>query len=276
MKSIFTFSIILIISAQAYSQACDSLHSPCLGTFSRNGYYFNLEAISDVTVGGISYLVQNSGTRDISLYYRQGTYLGFEGVASNWTYLGTDSAITPVNALSCPIPHQPVTIDLSICIPQGQVYGFYLTMSSGTGTMEGHTNLTEGNIAAQDVYLKLITGKGQQGIGDFTGTLTPSLTFQGAIKYTCLCVTNVNEKLNANEIFVYPNPAGNQLAVNNEKLTIQSIEIFDLLGQNILKLQTPNLKPQTIPIDVSGLAQGIYFLKILSDDGFRTMKFVKD
>lgn len=276
MKTLFTLSLALTLSAQVYSQACDSLHSPCVGTFSRNGYYFNLEAISDVTVSGISYLVQNSGTRDISLYYRQGTYFGFEGVASNWTYLGTDSAVTPINALSCPIPHQPAIIDFSICIPQGQVYGFYIVMSSGIGTLEGHTNITEGNVGAQDAYLKLITGKGQSGMGDFGGTLLSNLTFQGAFQYDCLCFTSVEENRSEEDIFVYPNPSGNQLAVGSNQLAIQSIEIFDLLGQNILKLQTSNLKPQTIPIDVSGLTQGIYFLRIFTEEGIRTMKFVKE
>ncbi|HLG34685.1 MAG TPA: T9SS type A sorting domain-containing protein [Bacteroidia bacterium] len=276
MKTLFTLSIVLIISAQAYSQECDSLHSPCLGTFSRNGFYFDLEAVSDVTVNGISYLVQNPGTRDISLYYRQGTYFGFEGVASNWTYLGTDSAVTPDNALSCPIPHQPAVIDFTVCIPQGQRYGFYLVMSSGTGTLESHSNLIEGSIGAQDAYLKLITGKGQFGIGDFAGTLTPDLTFQGAIHYFCLCVTSSEENKIEKEIIAYPNPVLNQLAVSNGQLTIKNMEIYDMPGQRIF-LSPPSsaLRPQCI-IDVSGLSKGFYLLKIYTEDGIRTMKFIKE
>jgi hypothetical protein len=268
MKTILTPFFALIVTVNCYSQECDSLHSPCLGTFSRNGFYFDLEAASDITLSGISYLVQNVGTRDVSLYYRQGTYFGFEGVASNWTLLGTDSAVTPDNGLSCPIPHQPAIIDFTICIPQGQRYGFYLVMSSGTGTLESHSNLAEGSIAAQDSYLKLITGKGQQGIGDFSGTLTPSLSFQGAFQYDCLCVTSVNEKQSAAEISLYPNPAGNKFAINSGQLAINKIEVYDGLGQCLIQHQTS-------PVDVSILAPGIYFVKVFTDEKIHTMKLVK-
>jgi hypothetical protein len=276
MKTLFTISLALTLSSQLYPQACDSLHSQCLGTFSRNGYYFDLEAISDVTINGISYLVQNAGTRDVSLYYRQGTYFGYEGVASNWTYLGTDSAVTPDNALACPVPHQPLGIDFSVCIPQGMRYGFYLVMSSGTGTLEAHSNLIEGNIGAQDAYLKLYTGKGQGGIGDFQGTLTPGLTFEGAIQYFCLCVTSEDEIATTHDVVIYPNPAGNQLAIGNKQLTIKSIEIFDLPGQNIIQLQPSTLNPQTISVDVSRLSKGIYFLKIHTPEGISMWKFIKE
>src|SRR5688572_4587506 len=150
MKTIYTFIFSFIISVHVFSQECDSLFSPCVGTFSRNGFYFDLEAVNDITVSSISYMVQNPGTRDISLYYRQGTYFGYEGVASNWTLLGTQTNITPVNGGGCPLPLNVLDIQFSICIPQGQTYGFYMVMSSGTGTLESHNTLAESSVGAQD------------------------------------------------------------------------------------------------------------------------------
>ena len=218
MKTIYTLIISSILSVHVYSQACDSLFSQCVGTFSRNGFYFNLEAVNDVTVSSLSYMVQNAGTRDISIYYRQGTYFGYEGVASNWTLLGTQANITPANALSCPLPVNAMDISFSICILQGQTYGFYIVMSSGTGTLESHNTLPESSIGAQDANLKLITGKGQQGIGDFTGTLTPGLTFQGGIQYDCGCVTSAAYETTENNISVFPNPVTSQLVVRSSEL----------------------------------------------------------
>ncbi|MFI5220326.1 MAG: hypothetical protein ACHQNT_12650, partial [Bacteroidia bacterium] len=155
MKIIYTLIFCCLVSLNVFSQACDSLFSQCLGTFSRNGYYFDLEAVNDITVTGFSYLAQNAGTRDISVYYRQGTYFGYEGTAANWTLLGTQSNITPLTALNCPLPHNVADISFNVCIPQGIMYGFYITMSSGTGTLETHSNLPEGSIGAQDVNVKL-------------------------------------------------------------------------------------------------------------------------
>jgi hypothetical protein len=271
MKKLYTFFCSVVISTLAYSQACDSLHSQCIGTFSRNGLYFDLEAITDVRVTGISYLVQNSGTRDVSVYYRQGTYLGHEGIAVDWTFLGIDSAVTPVNGGSCPLPHNPMPVDLNICIPQGQRYGFYIVMSSGTGTIESHSNLTEGSIAAQDIYIKLITGKGQFGIGDFTGTLTPSLTFQGAIQYDCLCTTSLDEKQSAKEISVYPNPADNTINFSGvaNASTLSRIEIYNTAGELVLL-------SREISFDISSLSQGMYYAAVIeTGKSIKHIRFIK-
>ncbi len=271
MKTIYSLILALAISTQANSQACDSLHSQCLGTFSRNGYYFNLEAISDVTVSGISYLVQNAGTRDVSLYYRQGTYFGYEGVSSNWTLLGTDSMLTPVNAGACPIPHQPLGIDFSICIPQGMTYGFYLVMSTGIGTLETHNLLPEGSVGAQDAYLKLITGKGQFGIGDFAGALSVNNTFEGAIQYDCLCVTSVDDKQSADEISVYPNPAQRTIDFSGVNIS-QGTEIKIYNSTGVLVITSHKTR-----CDISSLSSGMYSAAITLPDGsMKHLKFIKE
>src|SRR5688572_27892078 len=167
MKTIYTFIFSFIISVHVFSQECDSLFSPCVGTFSRNGFYFDLDAVHDITVSSISYMVQNPGTRDISLYYRQGTYFGYEGVASNWTLLGTQTNITPVNGGRCPHTDNVLDIQITICIPERQTYHFYIVMRSGTATPESHNTLAESSIGAQDANVKLINGKGKFGMGDF-------------------------------------------------------------------------------------------------------------
>jgi hypothetical protein len=191
MKKIYTLFLLSFSSMGAFSQTCDSLFSQCIGTFSRNGYYFDLEAVNQVNVTHFTFMAQNPGARDITVYYRQGTYLGSEGNASAWTLLGTHAAITPNTGSVCPLPTNFINVSASICIPQGQRYGFYIVMSTGTGTIESHSNLTEGSIGAQDANLILYTGKGQQGTGDFAGTLTAGLTYQGAVQYECGCSTGI-------------------------------------------------------------------------------------
>ena len=149
-------------------------------------------------------------------------------------------------------------------------------MSSGTGTLESHNTLPESSIGAQDANLKLITGKGQFGIGDFTGTLTPDLTFQGGIQYDCGCVTSVQNETGANSISVFPNPVTNQFTIYDLRFTIEHVEIYDVRGQKVLSQpQTSNLKPQTVI--VSGLSAGIYFAyALLDDNSVKRIKFIKE
>jgi hypothetical protein len=84
---------------------------------------------------------------------------------------------------------------------------------------------------------------------------------------------------------VYPNPTSGELIVNNEQLTIENIEIYDVVGQCVYTSPSPSKGGEKMPrisplsegvgevnIDVSHLAKGIYFLKV---DG-KTVKFVKE
>jgi len=47
-----------------------------------------------------------------------------------------------------------------------------------------------------------------------------------------------------NDIFIYPNPATNQLSIINYQLSIEEIEIYDVVGKRFflnLKSKIPNL-----------------------------------
>jgi hypothetical protein len=71
-------------------------------------------------------------------------------------------------------------------------------------------------------------------------------------------------------IQVYPNPAGNQLIINNGELIIENIEIYNVMGQ-MVQSKIVNLQSEIV-IDVSHLANGMYFLKV---DG-KVVRFVKE
>jgi hypothetical protein len=66
---------------------------------------------------------------------------------------------------------------------------------------------------------------------------------------------------------VYPNPTTGQLRITNYELEMGEIEIYDVAGKKLLncQLSTDNL------IDISHLANGLYFLKT----GNKTMKIIK-
>lgn len=72
---------------------------------------------------------------------------------------------------------------------------------------------------------------------------------------------------------LYPNPASDILSFNaKQDITIQSVAIYNILGQ--LVIAVPNAK-STSSIDVSKLRTGNYIIKVKSDKGSSSMKFIK-
>lgn len=74
---------------------------------------------------------------------------------------------------------------------------------------------------------------------------------------------------NAFEFAMYPNPVKDKLHINTRE-TIEKIEIFDLLGKRVL---TSEMVSETV--DVSSLNKALYIVKLSSDNGVSTKKFIK-
>jgi hypothetical protein len=79
---------------------------------------------------------------------------------------------------------------------------------------------------------------------------------------------SVNDNQLSKTISIYPNPVKNQLFINSQE-TIQSVEIFNLLGKKVLTSNSTN------SVDVSSLSKSVYILKLTSDNGVSTKRFVK-
>jgi hypothetical protein len=73
---------------------------------------------------------------------------------------------------------------------------------------------------------------------------------------------------------LYPNPTTGELRIKNEELSERNIEILDVLGRILLSQKS--LPSQETTINVSHLANGMYFLKLTTADGSQKVKkFVK-
>jgi subtilisin-like proprotein convertase family protein len=88
-------------------------------------------------------------------------------------------------------------------------------------------------------------------------------------------ITSVKETNLENIVSVYPNPVNNQLTVSG--LTndiVATLTITDITGKTVRNPTISSVNQQTI--DVSNLSTGVYFLKISSALGTKTIKFVKE
>jgi hypothetical protein len=75
-------------------------------------------------------------------------------------------------------------------------------------------------------------------------------------------------------LYIYPNPAKEELRISNYELrdwTLSKVEVFDVYGRNVLRLEIRNPKPETI-INISSLTSGVYFIKI-DDSVYKFMKY---
>lgn len=91
-----------------------------------------------------------------------------------------------------------------------------------------------------------------------------------------ITLTNEGSSLSVDDIFkasltVYPNPAKTSITVKSNSIQIESVEIYDMLGKNVLKSDLVNDR-----INVSNLTSGIYMLKVNSANSSSTRKIVID
>jgi len=89
-------------------------------------------------------------------------------------------------------------------------------------------------------------------------------------------VVGIEESENISGITIFPNPATNQLTIESGQLKINSIEIYDVLGQKCLTPTLSKGEGVSASIDVSELSAGIYFVKVQGGKEERVVKFVKE
>ena len=78
-----------------------------------------------------------------------------------------------------------------------------------------------------------------------------------------------------NTITVYPNPTTGKLSIVNCQLSIKSVDVFDVLGKKHESTKTQIHEAGWI-LDISGLSNGVYFLKNTTEKGVVTKKVIKN
>jgi len=197
----------------------------------------------------------------------------------------------------------------------GRIYGTYINAYGDKATVTNATGRAAGVFARQGAELTVlgnVTATDEDGVGAYAGdiySLGTKITIEGTITVpatgTYIRVGDVNKSKNdyeavttkpgyftytdgSNTVWVkntgsaiaavelknmeiYPNPVKNELKIENGELRINKVEICDLSGKTI-NSQRLNGKS----VNVANLPQGIYFVKIETDRGIVTRKFVKE
>lgn len=116
--------------------------------------------------------------------------------------------------------------------------------------------------------------------------LTPETTYQIQVRANCsdgqtsdwsASVTATTEPNGIdnhllNSIVLYPNPANDVINVQCTMYNVQLIEVVDVYGKVI---SAYNVIDNSVRINVSSLASGMYFVRVRTEEGFVTKSFVK-
>jgi len=81
------------------------------------------------------------------------------------------------------------------------------------------------------------------------------------------------DKFNEAQVSIYPNPVKNKLSISS-KNSIKSIELYDIKGRSLMEYN--NIGLYKTQLDLNFLYDGIYFVKIIGDNSFETLKIVKE
>ena len=109
------------------------------------------------------------------------------------------------------------------------------------------------------------------------GTVTVTATANDASGETASMVVTISNQttgvseLSLQKVKIYPNPVQNELFIELENGQITEINILDLSGKVVFSMSKHNAKS----IDVSNLKQGIYILRLYTETGVSTKRFVK-
>lgn len=166
---------------------------------------------------------------------------------------------------------------------QGQSGVSSITTQGGTLQMEATVlpanaddvtytwSVTNGTGAATISTTGLLTATAD-GTVDVIATANDASGVTGSVTIT---ISNQTAGINENEVAelvkIYPNPVQNQLFVEVDNTQIIEMNIIDLSGNAVKSITNSTVDR----IDVSDLTKGIYLLKIQTESGISTRRFIK-
>jgi hypothetical protein len=156
---------------------CRSLTTTLAAGNGNDGAMFSVQAKNnDLLIESISPLIQSN--QDFSVYYKPGTFVGFESNAAAWTFI--DSAGLTAPGLGIPATGFK---NLNVLVPANQKASFYVT-NHGSGTGLDYTDgILLDSLFASDNFIQFFEGVGV--VYPFGTTFSPRV-FNGLINYCYL------------------------------------------------------------------------------------------
>ena len=132
----------------------ETLETTFAGGNGLDGAMFDIVAINDVTINSFDVNLDTGITDDVEVYYKSGTWVGFEEDAASWTLLGTANVTSAGDGLPTPL-----NLSLGQAIAAGDTGAFYVTTTSGG--MNYTDGTATGAVFASDDNIEFLEGAGK-------------------------------------------------------------------------------------------------------------------
>lgn len=174
-----TFTVNSATTATYYAEATSTANDGLFTTLDAgNGFagnMFDVNALNSVTVNAVDMHFDSPGTTTVEVWYRPGTYVGFETSNAGWTIVHSTTVSSSGFGVLTPVPGT-----FAISIPAGQTYGIYVTSVNGYP----QTNYTDGtgvgNLYAANSDIEIFEGNG----GDYFDVINDPRVFNGKLHYS--------------------------------------------------------------------------------------------
>ena len=160
--------------AQASSTSSGSLFTTLAAGNGQQGNMFTILPATNITINGVEMHFSSVGTTTVEVWYRTGTFVGFEASNVGWTNALTTTVTSLGNGSLTPVPST-----FAINAVGGQSLSMYVT--SNGGAQVNYTNGTVlGALYASNADLNFYEGKGNAYFG---GSFSPRI-FNGKLNYS--------------------------------------------------------------------------------------------
>ncbi|HTB07795.1 MAG TPA: choice-of-anchor tandem repeat GloVer-containing protein [Bacteroidia bacterium] len=112
-----------------------------------------------------------------------------------------------------------------------------------------------------------------------TGTGANGCTDTMSIRIVVSVITGINNVGDKNSTTLYPNPANETMYIMVSMQTSFApvvIRVIDVMGKELISVNGTLTNGKPMPVDVSGLAAGVYFVKVTTARSSRVVRFVKE
>ena len=125
-----------------------------------------------------------------------------------------------------------------------------------TGAIVGETDTVHVALNDGDYYVQVIDSFGCVNNSDTIGFVGVGI-----------------EKLQNNSFSIYPNPTTGKVSIVLENNSVSSVDVINLLGE-LLQSKTVNGNQSTLELDITGVANGVYYIRINTDQKKHLQKLI--
>ena len=195
------------------------------------------------------------------------TYNGTTVYGSEMTFTtlpqGVDPCAVPTGLHTTNIENHAITIAWDA---NASVESWNIQYRVGTGTWSSATSTTNSytitNLQGNTDYeIQVQANCGNGNLSDWSSSVSAHTTNVGIVNFT------------ENNVILFPNPAREYVDIRIDgDVNVTNMEVFDVYGKLI---NTVNVIDNPTRINVSSLANGMYFVRVTTDKGAVTKTFVK-